>query len=66
MDDIQDQWRKGYLKGWEEQGVFSTSAPTIPPRPSTPADVTDAGTWAYNEGKSRGMIDRLKSQAGLP
>ena len=65
MAEIQEQWRKGYLDGWAEQGVLPTSEPSIPPLPSTPSNVSDLDRWAYDTGKSRGVIDRLKSQAGL-
>ena len=65
MTDIQNQWRKGYLDGWAAQGVLPTSEPTIPPLPSTPSGASDSEKWAYDEGKSRGVLDRLKSQAGL-
>jgi len=65
MSDIQEQWRKGYLDGWAEQGVLPTSEPSIPPLPTIPSDVSDLHNWAYGAGKERGMLDRLKSQAGI-
>jgi hypothetical protein len=65
MTNIQDQWRKGYLEGWAKQGVHPTSEPTIPPLPSIPSDVSDDEKWAYDAGKHRGVLDRIKSQAGL-
>ncbi len=65
MTDIQDLWCKGYRDGWDEQGVLPTSEPTIPPLPSIPSGVSDTKQWAYDEGMSRGALDRLKSQAGL-
>lgn len=65
MTDIQEQWRKGYLDGWAEQGVLPTSEPTIPALPSIPSNISNREDWAYKEGRSRGSIDRLKSQAGL-
>jgi hypothetical protein len=64
--DIADQWCKGYRDGWAEQGALSTSEPTIPPIPSIPSDVSDKKKWAYEEGKSRGVLDRKKKQAGVP
>jgi hypothetical protein len=65
MTDIQELWRKGFLDGWDAQGVHPTSEPTIPPLPSIPSGVSDTKQWAYDEGKSRGALDRLKKQAGL-
>jgi len=65
MTEIQNQWREGYEDGWAEQGAFPTSEPTIPPVPSIPAGVLNKNQWAYDEGKSRGRLDRMKSQAGL-
>ena len=65
MTDIQNQWRKGYLDGWAKQGVLPTSEPTIPSLPSIPSGVSESEKWAYDTGKSRGVLDRLKSQAGL-
>lgn len=65
MTDIQDLWQKGYREGWTEQGVLPTSEPSVPPLPSIPSNVSDAEEWAYGEGKKRGVLDRLKSQAGL-
>lgn len=65
MADIQEQWRKGYLEGWVEQGVLPTSEPSIPPLPSIPSGISDPNSWAYGEGKRRGMLDRLKHQAGI-
>ena len=65
MTNIQDQWHKGYLDGWAEQGVFPTSDPTVPPLHSIPPGISDSGQWAYDTARSRGMLDRLKSQAGL-
>lgn len=65
MTGIQEQWRKGYLNGWAEQGVLPTSEPSIPPLPSIPSNVSDPDNWAYDEGKRRGALDRLKSQAGI-
>jgi hypothetical protein len=41
MADIQEQWRKGYLEGWVEQGVLPTSEPSIPPLPSIPSGISD-------------------------
>ncbi len=65
MTEVQAQWRKGYLDGWAEQGVLPTSTPTIPPLPSIPSGILDIEEWAYITAKSRGMIDRAKSQAGI-
>lgn len=65
MNQPQDQWSKGYLDGWAEQGAWSTLDPTIPPMPTTPPDVKDTEKWAYDTGKSQGVLDRLKKQAGL-
>lgn len=64
MANLQEQWQKGYQDGWNEQGVLPTSQPSIPPMPTIPSDVTDPEEWAYDEGRSRGMRDRLKKQAG--
>jgi hypothetical protein len=66
MTDINEQWRNEYLDGWAKQGVLPTSEPTIPSIPRIPADISDFGSWAYEAGKSRGNLDRLNSQAGLP
>ena len=65
MTDIQNQWHKGYKDGWAEQGALPTSEPTIPPVPNIPVDVLDTTQWAYTEGRSRGVLDRMRSQAGL-
>lgn len=66
MQQLHEQWRKGFLDGWAEQGVLPTSEPSIPPMPTMPSDVTDAEKWAYDSGRSRGALDRVKKQAGLP
>lgn len=65
MTQLQAHWEKGYQDGWGEQGAAPTLEPRIPPMPSIPADVLDPEKWAYDTGKSRGGLDRVRKQAGL-
>jgi hypothetical protein len=65
MTQLDEQWNMGYRDGWDEQGALPTSEPSVPPMPPIPPDVTDAEKWAYGAGRSRGMLDRVKKQAGL-
>jgi len=64
MSDYQDQWAKGYRDGWREQSTMTPPEPTIPTVPTIPADVVNREDWAYQEGKKRGAIDRMKVLAG--
>lgn len=64
---IEKQWKEGYLEGWNEQGLFQTNAPPIPPLPPIPETIEDQEKekWARQEGKERGVNDRLMKQAGI-
>lgn len=65
MEEIKRQWNDGYIDGWNSQGISSKTYPPIPPLPSIPSNVSDKNNWAYEEGKKRGKISRMKSQAGI-
>lgn len=66
MTKLQDKWKRGYLDGWAKQAVLPGPQPTIPPVPAIPSGIQDPEQWAYETGKSRGVIDRMESQAGIP
>jgi len=65
MTNYQQQWADGYRDGWRAQSTMTPPEPTIPPVPAIPSGVLDPAQWAYDEGKKRGELDRMKVQAGM-
>ncbi|MFT7773396.1 hypothetical protein [Roseateles sp.] len=65
MADYQELWANGYRDGWNEQSTRTPPQPAIPPMPTIPTGTLDPEDWVYAEGRKRGVIDRMKVQAGL-
>jgi hypothetical protein len=65
MTELENQWHRGYIDRWNEQGVASTTEPTIPAVPNVPDGIANPEEWIYEQGKTRGELDRMKKQAGI-